>query len=111
MNLPPRILKLRNKANEREAALKKLEEYRKEKALKKRKREEKEEQKKKAKLAWKAKMSEITPILIAENFTKAGKVSSVPQVRKYLIKKKKLARKQQKTIKETNVVEKWNELN
>ena len=57
------------------------------------------------KLEWKEKMSGITPILIAENFTKPGKVSSVAQVRKYLVKKKKLSRKDQKTIPETNVVE------
>ena len=55
-------------------------------------------------------MSEITAILIAKNITKPGKVSSVPQVRKFLIKKKKLKRKDQKTITESDVVEKWAEL-
>ena len=84
--------------------------HRQKKAAKKRKREEEAEKKKRAKLAWKTKMSEITAILIAENITKPGKVSSVPQVRTFLIKKKKLKRKDQKTITESNVVEKWAEL-
>ena len=108
LNLPPRILKFRNKENERKAALDELAEHRKKRALKKRKREQ--TKKKKAKLAWKTKMSDITPILIAAQITKAGKVSTVPQVRKFLIQKKKLARKYQKTITDTNVVEKWTEL-
>ena len=51
-----------------------------------------------------------TDVLIAEQITKQGKVASVPQVRKFLIKKKKLKRKEQKTITESNVVEKWAEL-
>ena len=110
LNMPPRIQKLRNKAAEREEALKTLEIYREKKELKKRKRVEEQEKKKKMKLEWKEKMSGITPILIAENFTKPGKVSSVSQVRNYLMKKKKLSRKEQKTITESNVVEKWIEL-
>ena len=58
-------------------------------------------------------MSEITPILIAAQITKPGKVASVSQVRKFLVlllQKKKLARKDQKAITETNVVEKGEEL-
>ena len=38
------------------------------------------------------------------------KVSSVLQVRKFLIKIKKVNRKDQKNTTETNVVEEWNEL-
>ena len=110
LNMPARIQKIRDKNAERQDALKKLEIYRKKKAEKKRKRNDEEEKKKKRKLAWKEKMSSITTILIAANVTKPGKVSSVPQVRNYLVKKKKLARKDQKTITETNVVEKCNEL-
>ena len=110
LNLPPRVQKLRSKAAERKEALDQLAEHRKKRAAKKRKREEEEEKKKKAKLDWKAKMSHITPILIEAQITKPGKVSSVPQVRKFLLKKKKIARKDQKTITETNVVEKWTEL-
>ena len=98
------------KRSERNEALDKLKVYRRKKAAKKRKREEEEEKKKRTKLAWKTKMSEITAVLIAENITKQGKVGSVPQVRKFLIKKKKLNRKDQKTITESNVVEKWAEL-
>ena len=90
--------------------LDKLAQYRKEKALKKRKREEEQEKNKRKKLDWKTKMSDITPVLISAQITKPGKVSSVPQVRKFLVKEKKLARKDQKTITETNVVEKWAEL-
>ena len=111
LNLPSRIEKLRNKAAERKAALDELAAYRKRKALKKRKREEENDMKKKAKLEWKEKITEITPILIAAKITKPGKVCIVPQVRKYLIQEKKLARKDQKTITDTNVVEKWAELN
>ena len=110
LNMPARIQKIRDIDAERQDALKKLEIYREKKAEKKRKRNDEEEKKKKRKLAWKEKMSSITTILIAANVTKPGKVSSVPQVRNYLVKKKKLARKDQKTITETNVVEKWNEL-
>ena len=76
----------------------------------KRKREEEQEKNKRKKLDWKTKMSDITPVLISAQITKPGKVSSVPQVRKFLVKEKKLARKDQKTITETNVVEKWAEL-
>ena len=53
---------------------------------------------------------EITAFFIAEEITKPGKVASVPQVRKFLIKNKKRNRKDQKTITESNVVEKWAEL-
>ena len=105
-----RVVKLRNKEVERKTALDKLVQYRKEKALKKRKREEEQEKNKRKKLDWKTKMSDITPVLISAQITKPGKVSSVPQVRKFLVKEKKLARKDQKTITETNVVEKWAEL-
>ena len=58
-------------------------------------------------------MSEITPILIAAQITKPGKVAStgISQVRKFLVlQNKKLARKDQKAITETNVVEKGEEL-
>ena len=48
LNLPPRILKLRNKEKERQAALDELAEHRKKRALKKRKREEEQAKKKKA---------------------------------------------------------------
>ena len=50
------------------------------------------------------------PFCPAGPLVENNEVSSVPQVRNYLIKKKKLRRKDQKTITETNVVEKWNEL-
>ena len=63
------------------------------------------EKKKKAELAWKTKMSNITPILLAAQLTKPGKFSGVPLVRKFLIQKKKLSWKDQKTVTETNVVE------
>ena len=49
------------------------------------------EKKKKAELAWKTKMSNITPILLAAQLTKPGKFSGVPLVRKFLIQKKKLS--------------------
>ena len=107
--MPARIQKIRGKDAERQDALKKLEIYREKMAEKKRKRNDEEEKKKKRKLAWKEKMSSITTILIAANVTKPGKVSSVLQFRNYLVKKKKLARNDQKTITGTNVVEKWNE--
>ena len=94
---------MRRFSDKKKAPFKELEIYR-----KKRKRVEEQEKKKKMKLEWKEKMSGITPILIAENVTKPGKVSSVAQVRKYLVKKKKLSRKEQKTITESNVVEKLN---
>ena len=61
-------------------------------------------------VAWKTKMSNITPILLAAQLTKPGKFSGVPLVRKFLIQKKKLSWKDQKTVTETNVVEKWAEL-
>jgi hypothetical protein len=50
-------------------------------------------------------MSNITPILLAAQLTKPGKFSGVPLVRKFLIQKKKLSWKDQKTVTETNVVE------
>ena len=49
------------------------------------------EKKKKAELAWKTKISNITPILLAAQPTKPGKFSDVPLVRKFLIQKKKLS--------------------
>ena len=111
LNLPARIERLLKKDKECKKALNKLANYRKGKTLKKRKGDEEQEKKKKQKLEWKIKMSEITPILIATQITKPGKVASVSQVRKFLVlQNKKLARKDQKAITETNVVEKGEEL-
>ena len=66
--------------------------------------------KRKSKTSFGRQRSPTSHLLIAAQLTKLGKVSDVPIVRKFLIQKKKLARKDQKTVTETNVVEKWAEL-
>ena len=58
---------------------------------------------------YKLKEDEISKIFTKTMLVKETAAAG-PQVRNYLIKKKKLRRKDQKTITETNVVEKWNEL-
>ena len=68
------------------------------------------EKKRKEKEAWAEKVSHNTPILVATGHTKEGKASSVPQVRTYLKKVKKLKAKVVKEITKENVLEKWQEL-
>ena len=65
------------------------------KRLPKKESERKRKRKKESKACLENKDVGNTDVLIAEKFTKPGKVASVPQVRKFLIKKKKLKRKEQ----------------
>ena len=68
------------------------------------------EKKRKEKEVCAEKVSHITPILVAAGSTKEGKASSVPQVRAYLKKVKKLKARVLEEITKENVLEKWQEL-
>ena len=96
--------------NEIEENKKRLSEHREKRALRKQKLEAEKEKKRKEKEMWAEKVSSITPVLVAASFTKDGKASSVPQIRRYLKKVKKLKPAVLKEITKENVLEKWREL-
>ena len=80
---------------------------RKVRSLKKRKVEKEKEAKLKKKQEWANRVKTITPILIRKGPTKEGKASTVPQIRNYLKKEKKLKGGELKAITIDNVTEKW----
>jgi len=62
-----------------------------------------------AREAWKAKVKQITPILIAPKKTREGKASSFPKIRDSLGKKHGINKSQTSSWNADNIVEKWNE--
>ena len=87
--------------------MKRLADAREVRAVKKRKVEKENEAKLKKKQEWAIRVQTITPVLIRKGFTKEGKTSSVPQIRNYLKKEKKLKGGELKAITADNVMEKW----
>ena len=107
LNTPSRIEKLKQEFASRDRALKRLAADREVRAVKRRKIEKEKEAKLKKKQEWATRVQTITPILIRKGFTKEGKTSSVPQIRNYLKKEKKLKGGELKAITVDNVMEKW----
>jgi len=59
-----------------------------------------------AREAWKEKVKQITPILIAAKKTREGKTSSFPQIRYFLRKKHGISKSQTSSWNVDNIVEK-----